>query len=223
MDQGLKMKKILITSGPTRMSLDAMRFISNRSTGRFGTLMAEEALKKGARVTFIYGVGSETPKPHPRLKLIEIETNRDVADALKRELRHHYNVCIHAMAVLDFQPVLVRKGKTKTKNGIWNLCLVPTPKIINQIKKWSPKILLVGFKLEVGVSQSTLLKSARNLLRQTKADLVLANQLTEGKDANHPGYLLDSEGSILARARGKQNLARLIIKVIKKSGLHHKV
>lgn len=217
------MEKILITSGPTRMPLDAMRFISNRSTGKFGTLLAEEALKKGARVTFIYGVGSQSPKPHSRLKLIPIETNKDVADALKRELRHHYNICIHAMAVLDFQPALVRKGKTKTKNGIWNLRLVPTPKIINQIKKWAPKTLLVGFKLEVGVSQSALLKSARNLLRQAKADFVLANQLTEGKDTNHLGYLLGSDGRVFAQTRGKQNLARLIIKMIEKSDLHHKV
>src|SRR3989338_9574389 len=62
----LKGKRILITSGPTRMPLDAMRFISNRSTWRFGTLLAKEALKRGAKVTFIYGVGSQTPKAPPK-------------------------------------------------------------------------------------------------------------------------------------------------------------
>lgn len=213
-----KGKKILITSGPTRMPLDAMRFLSNRSTGRFGTLLATEALKQGAQVTFVYGVGSEIPKVTGKggrhLRCIPVETNAQVSDTLRKLLKSgRYDVVIHAMAVLDFQPVVVRKGKTKTKKGNWNLRLVPTPKIINQIKKWDPKIFLVGFKLEVGASQNTLLKSAHNLIRQTKADLVLANQLTEGEDKSHIGFLLDSKGNLLHKTKGKKNLAKLILDV----------
>ena len=71
-------KKIIITSGPTRVSLDAVRFLSNVSTGHFGSLLAKEALKQGAIVTFIYGKGSVLPKSHPRLKILPIETNEDL-------------------------------------------------------------------------------------------------------------------------------------------------
>ncbi|OGQ05187.1 MAG: hypothetical protein A3F82_01825 [Deltaproteobacteria bacterium RIFCSPLOWO2_12_FULL_44_12] len=203
------------------MPLDAMRFISNRSTGRFGTLLAKEALKRGAKVTFIYGVGSQTPKAPPkgvgRLLCIPVETNQKVASTLRSLLLHsRYDVVIHAMAVLDFQPSGVKKIKTKTKRGVWSLKLVPTPKIINQIKKWSPKTFLVGFKLEVGVSQKELLRRARRLLRQTKADLVLANQLTEGDDNKHRGFLLNRAGNILYMGRGKKRLANLIINEVEK-------
>lgn len=212
---GWSRKKIIITSGPTRMPLDGMRFLSNRSTGKFGALLAEEALRRGANVTFIQGEGSEVPKAHRRLKCLPVETNRNVAAALRAELkRGHCDVCIHAMAVLDFQPSKIRKGKTKTKNGIWNLRLVPTPKIINQIKKWDPKIFLVGFKLEMGVSRKVLLKRAKRLLRQSGADLVLANQLTEGEDPSHEGLLLNTTGKIVCQAKGKKKLSKMILNVL---------
>lgn len=211
----LRGKKILITSGPTRAPLDAVRYLSNISTGRFGTLLAKEALRKGAGVTFIYGRGSEVPSPHRKLQSMVIETNKDLEQALKQRLKKsRYDAVIHAMAVLDFQPARFKKEKTKTKNGMWILKLVPTPKIILQIKKWSPKTLLVGFKLEVGVSQKILLASARTLLKQSKADFVLANQLTEGDDASHVGLLLDGQGAIIAHRKGKKHLAKLIISAL---------
>ncbi|GAH24748.1 unnamed protein product [marine sediment metagenome] len=76
--------KILITSGPTRGPIDAMRYITNKSTGRLGTEIAKEALNQGARVTFIYGKGSIVPdikdvgeNLYLNLKLIEIITVSD--------------------------------------------------------------------------------------------------------------------------------------------------
>lgn len=219
--------KILITSGPTRAPLDAMRFISNRSTGRFGVLLAREALRRGAQVTFIYGRGSAVPKSHPRLRLVAVETNAEVANALRRHLRRRsqskvggFDAVIHAMALLDFQPAALRRGKTPTlskrgdRKGVWNLKLVPTPKIISQIKKWAPQTKLVGFKLEIGVSQAELLRRARRLLRESHADYVLANQLTEGCDSRHAGILLDRNGRVVTKARGKENLAKLILRNI---------
>ncbi|MDP2600740.1 MAG: phosphopantothenoylcysteine decarboxylase [Deltaproteobacteria bacterium] len=207
--------KILITSGPTRVPLDSVRFLTNRSAGRFGTLLADAALKKGFQVTFVCGVGSQTPKSHRSLRLISVETNRDVAKVLKKELmRGRYAAVIHAMAVLDFQPAHFKNIKTKTKRGVWRLKLVPTPKIIDQIKKWAPKTLLVGFKLETGVSQNMLLQEARRLLKKSKADFILANQLSEGKDSSHAGWLLDDKGRVVGKAKGKAKLARLILSYV---------
>lgn len=206
---------ILITSGPTRAPLDAMRYLSNRSTGRFGTLLAEEALRKGARVTFIYGKGSQIPKPHRRLKLVEVETNAEVSDTLRRLLRRgRFGAVIHAMAVLDFQASKVRVGKTATRKGLWRLTLKPTPKIISSIKKWAPRTVLVGFKLEVGISKRELFRRARRLLRESNADYILANQLTEGPDTKHAGFLLDKKGRLIGKSQGKENLAKLIIRNI---------
>ena len=115
------------------------------------------------------------------------------------------------MAVLDFQPERLSKIKTKTKDGVWNLKLVPTKKIIQQIKKWDPNIFLVGFKLEVGISQEKLFAAAKRLLRQSRANLVLANQLTEGADAQHQGWLLNAKGEIVLKGKGKDQLSRRLI------------
>lgn len=210
------MKKILITSGPTRAPLDDVRYLTNHSTGTFGTHLADEALKTGAQVTFVYGVGSKMPPPQPNLNLIPIITHEDVSKTLQQQLmKQNFDLIIHAMAVLDFQPEEIAKGKTKTKDGTWHLQLVPTPKIINQIKKWSPQSVLIGFKLESGVDQQTLLTSARQLLKDSRADYVLANQLTEGTDEQHEGFLLERSGEIIAQAKGKQKLARLIVSLLK--------
>lgn len=213
----LRGKTILITSGPTRAPLDAVRILTNISTGFFGTLLAQEALRKGARVVFVYGKGSLTPPPHRRLKCISVETNDDVENVLHTHLKKkRCSAVIHAMAVLDFQPQQIARGKIKTKRGAWILKLIPTPKIINAIKKWGPKILLVGFKLEVGVTQKKLFQSARGLLKTSKADFVLANRLTEGGDGKHKGFLLNKAGRIIAQGTGKKHLAKLILDTLDK-------
>ena len=220
----LRGKKIVITSGPTRAPLDAVRFLSNISSGRFGVLLAREALKKGAVVTFIYGRGSLIPSGHQRLKLISVATNDDLAVTLKRCLtKSHCDIVIHAMAVLDFKPEKLKKGKTKTKEGCWILKLVPTPKIILSIKKWSPKTFLVGFKLEVGVSQQELLRRARALLKKSGADLVLANQLRAGRDTTHRGWLLNKKGELVGKARRKKYLASIIVRELEKSIAFHPI
>src|SRR5438876_1025583 len=76
----LRGKKLLITSGPTRTPLDAVRYITNKATGRLGALIAEEVIRRGALVTFVYGRGSQTPVLRgPRLdhlQLVEIEGGR---------------------------------------------------------------------------------------------------------------------------------------------------
>lgn len=205
--------RILITSGPTRASLDAVRVLTNRSTGRFGTLLANEALRCGARVTMVYGLDSQTPIAHRHLRLIRVETNEDLEKVLKRELlKRRYDVVIHAMAVLDFVPKKVYCGKVPSRGGDWTLQLKPRKKIISKIKKWAPKVFLVGFKLEVGVSKGLLIRRGLGLLRESRADLVVANQLCAGGDDRHAGYLIDRQGKVVAKSRGKRSLSREIIR-----------
>lgn len=213
----LKGKKIVITSGPTRIPLDAVRFLTNHSTGTFGVQLAKLALKKGAQVTFLFGKGSKTPQPSSRLKTIPVETHRDLSKILRRELTtRHYDSVIHAMAVLDFEPSGFKKTKTKTKEGVWNLKLKPTPKIIQQIKHWSPETSLVGFKLEVGVSDKILFARAAALARSAHCDFVLANRLSPGNDRQHAGWLLNDQGECIGRGVGKARLAQMILKALEK-------
>jgi len=87
-------KRILITSGPTRGYLDAVRYISNKSTGKLGATIAIEALNRGSFVTFVYGTGSITPDVtlldkdcDSRLTFIEIETVDELLATLQGKLK----------------------------------------------------------------------------------------------------------------------------------------
>src|SRR4030067_677888 len=100
-------KKLLIPSGPTRAPLDAVRYITNKATGRLGALIAEEAITRGAHVTFVYGRPSQLPvvrgHPHDHLTLIGVETIDDLISVFRSEIPKGYDAVIHPMAVLAYQ------------------------------------------------------------------------------------------------------------------------
>ncbi|MGB5933691.1 MAG: phosphopantothenoylcysteine decarboxylase, partial [Anaerolineae bacterium] len=80
-------KRVLVTSGPTRAPIDAVRYITNKSTGRLGALIAEEALREGAEVTYIYGKGSVLPQvaESASLRLVEVETVPELMERVREE------------------------------------------------------------------------------------------------------------------------------------------
>jgi len=160
----------------------------------------------------IYGAGSEVPSRHPRLRLVRVETNRDLARALRDRLTtRRFDAVIHAMAVLDFEPRAVRRGKVPSRGGGWVIRLQKAPKIIQQIKRWAPATLLIGFKLETRLGKRRLLERARRLLEESGADVVAANQLSEGEDREHPAYLVDVQGQVFRTVVGKRALARAVV------------
>jgi phosphopantothenoylcysteine synthetase/decarboxylase len=215
MKQDLKDKKIAITSGPTQAAIDAVRFISNRSTGGLGVAIAEECLRHGAKVTFHHGAGSLLPVRRPGLKIVEIETVDDLVVALKARLpKDRYDVFFHAMAVLDYVPAEEFKGKIKSVKESLTLRLVRTPKVVNLIKQLSPDTILVAFKLEVAATKARLNEAAARLMRASGADFVFANDLRSvGKDS-HTGYLLDRNGQLLGPFKGKGNIAKMLVAAV---------
>jgi len=211
----LEGKRLLITSGPTRGHIDRVRFITNKSTGRLGVLIAEEALEAGAQVTFIYGKGSLTPDPHAHLRLIEIQTVGEVLVAAQQELTSgHYDAIIHLMAVLDYEPVEFVPDKTPSGREEWVVPLKPTPKVIARMKEWAPDALLVGFKLEDHVSDEELITAARALAERTGAALVVANNLTEIEQGHHRTLFVASDGSLLAEVVGKEAIAEELTRTV---------
>lgn len=208
-------RRLLITSGPTRGYLDRVRFITNKSTGRLGTVLAERALRAGAQVTFIFGKGSLTPPARSGLTLVEVETVGDLLEAMERELtasQHH--AVIHAMAVLDYEPAEYRPEKTPSGKEEWVLRLRPTPKVISRIKGWAPGALLVGFKLEDDLSDEELIAEARRLARSAGAAFVVANNLAEIERGRHRALFVAPDGSLLARAEGKEAIAEELLKQV---------
>jgi len=217
-----KKMKFLITSGPTRGPIDAIRYITNKSTGRLGTEIAREALNRGADVTFIYGKGSIIPdvkdigeKLYSKLKLIEIRTVSDLIKSINQELKDgSYDVVIHSMAVLDYVPDKYISDKVASGKDEWIIRLVKTPKVIKMIKEIDPDIFLVGFKLEFNKTKEELVKIAYETLIKSNNDLIIANNLIDLEKGDHIAYFIDKEEKVIGVQTGKRNIAKKLIKFI---------
>lgn len=201
----IKGANVLITSGPTRAPLDAIRFVSNTSTGRLGKEIALEFLRRGARVTFIYGAGSE--QPGKGVRAIEVTTIEDLLRELEGLRGENFQVVLHVMAVLDHAPEKIVEGKVSSTED-WTIKLVPSPKVINHIRTWWPGALLVGFKLEVGKTMEELLEIARQSMEQWKAEIVVVNDLKDITWDKHLAYILGPGGKLEAEANTKKEIAR---------------
>lgn len=214
-----KSKNILITAGSTRGYIDAVRYITNTSTGKLGVEIALEAMRNGATVTYVYGKDSLLPvieKHHgirrSQLKLIEIETNSDLLGLLQKKLRNKkYDAVVHAMAVADYVPSRTRSNKTPSVKKELIVKLARTPKVINVIRDMWPKALLVGFKLEVNKTKDELIKIAKGFLKRSKADLVVANDQKNISGNRHTAYLVSNNGGKQGMLMNKKEIAKAII------------
>jgi len=221
----LESKNILITSGPTRGYIDAVRYISNKSTGKLGAAIAIEALKRNACVTFVYGTGSSTPditllgKDYAcRLTLIEIETIDDLLLTIQEKLKGvSFDAIIHAMAVLDYAPEKQREGKIASIKDTLPITLRKTPKVIKQIRTLWPHAFLIGFKLEVGLSRDELVGRAYASMIESGADLVVANNQNEIDRDKHRAYLINSHKEVESRCETRQDIAGELMDLIAKN------
>ena len=165
-------KKVIVTAGATSEPIDPVRVITNRSSGKMGVAIAEQAYLRGAQVVLIKGANSVDARyPLDERKIV---TAKDLHDAIVRELKGAH-ILIHAAAVSDFT-VSSLNEKAKSKDPL-HLELLPTTKILENVKKWSKKTFLVGFKAEHDLSQKELVVRAFDLLKSANADLIVANDV----------------------------------------------
>ncbi|KPJ23197.1 phosphopantothenate--cysteine ligase [Streptococcus phocae] len=219
--------KLLITSGGTTETIDAVRGITNRSTGQLGKIIAETFLKHNHEVTLVTTKGAVKPTITENLTLHEV-TNVDSLMTTLEQLVPKHDVLIHSMAVSDYTPVymtdfetvvqteslhsFLTQANTETKISSQSdyqvLFLKKTPKVISFVKKWNPDITLVGFKLLVDVSDDKLIAVARESLSKNKADYILANDLTEIKDGKHRALLVSDQDVLTVDT--KEAIAQLL-------------
>ena len=194
-------KKVLVTAGPTLEYIDPIRVITNKSSGKMGVAIAEEALYRGAEVTLIYGRGAVPPPAGVRV--IRVETTEEMYDALMEELRtQKHDIVIAAAAAADFTPEKPIERKISTRNTHeLILKLKPTPKIIEAVKQISPNTFLVAFKAEHGLSDDEMIESAYQTLKAANADLIVANDVSRqgvGFDADtNEVFIIDKDRNVI--------------------------
>lgn len=213
---------VMVTSGPTRGYIDDVRYMSNTSTGKLGTLIATALLKNGACVTFIYGMGSSIPDSTVlekdctrRLTLLEIETTDDLLTTIQEKLKDtSFNAIVHAMAVLDYTPESRSNGKIPSNKDKLAVTFVRTPKILKLIRKLWPHAFLISFKLEVGLSRDDLIERAYASLVENGVDLVVANNQNEISEDKHRAYLINAHRKVESQCKTKQDISKSIADVI---------
>jgi len=219
-ERDLEGRNILITAGPTRAYLDAFRFITNPSSGKMGIAIAEEALRRGAQVTLIYGPGTVPPPPGARV--VQVETTEEMLDATVNALEEkQHDVAILAAAASDWGPAVRDMVKTPTERERWSIELRTLPKIVAQVKKTDPDICLVGFKAEYDVSDDTLIDRAHSRLREMGMDLIVANDVSRedagfGTDTNEV-FIIDPEKNVThIPITGKEDIAQRLLTIVRK-------
>ncbi|MEI8011066.1 MAG: phosphopantothenoylcysteine decarboxylase [Candidatus Omnitrophota bacterium] len=208
--------RILVTSGPTAVPIDGMRVLTNRSTGEMGRLIAGACAACGAHVTLIEGQSVISNLPlDPAVSLKQFFFYDELASLLDKELARGYDVVIHAAAVSDFQLARPLKGKISSGNPM-TLCLVPTKKLVNRIKKTSPDVILIGFKFEVSIGRSFILQRVESLFKDARCDLVVANCFKAGR---YEACLIEPSGMMTLRVSTKGKIVKQLAAWIKKKFL----
>ena len=183
---------VLVTAGPTREPLDPVRYISNRSSGRMGFALAEEAAKLGGRVILVAGpVALPTPRGCER---IDVESASQMHQAVMQRLGEA-SLVVMAAAVADYRPARPAASKLKKRDGLPQLSFEETPDILRAIGASKGDRVLVGFAAETDELEA----NARRKLQAKGCDLVVANPVggATGFDTDlNQGLLLSADGSV---------------------------
>ncbi len=214
----LKNKKVLMTAGPTIEYIDPVRVITNLSSGKTGVLLASELISAGAKVTLVYGPGNQ--EPPKGAKIINVATNKEMFDAAKNELKKKFDIVIMAAAASDYTPEKPSKSKIKSDKKSLTIRLKKAPKIIDQVKKSQKDALLIGFKAETNLSKTALIKSAQKKMKETGADLIIANDIGtkyQKNPDNNQVYVVNTNKVSSSGWKKKEKIVKFIRKEIEKN------
>jgi len=218
--QDLSGLKVLVTAGSTVEYIDPVRVLTNKSSGKMGIAIAEEASSRGAEVTLVYGLGSATPPS--RVSLISVETTEQMHEAVRAELiSKKHDVVIAAAAPADWTPEQPYSQKVSTRKlSSLNLKLKPTAKIIDNVKKLSPRTFLVAFRAEYRLPHKDLIESAHKRLEEAKADLIVVNDVGKkgvgfGTDTNEVFIVDKMKNTVHIQLAKKREVAKKILDAVK--------
>ncbi len=192
---------VLVTAGGTREPIDAVRFVGNRSSGKMGWALAEEAARRGARVTVV-AANVSLPR-RPGIDYVDVATAAELAAACEERFPSA-DVLLMAAAVADYRPADARAGKIKKAEAgeTLSLDLERTEDVLSGLAAHRrPDQLLVGFAAEHG---DQAVANARDKLRRKGLDAVVVN------DVSAPGIAFDAPDNevTIVTADGEEHVPR---------------
>ncbi|NYT00994.1 MAG: bifunctional phosphopantothenoylcysteine decarboxylase/phosphopantothenate--cysteine ligase CoaBC [Methanocellales archaeon] len=201
----LRGRKVLITAGGTAESIDPIRILTSRSSGKTGLELAREAYIRGAEVKLVQRGYSN----YSEIESISVESAQQMTDSVLKELKKGFDVLICPAAISDYtvdkSPNKIYFGKELT------LSLKPVPKLIKMVRKKYPDLTIIGFKAETNVPVEELISRAMSMKDKNKLDLVVANDVGKGgigEDENEV-YVISNE---ITQFKGsKRSIAKNII------------
>ncbi len=207
-------KKVLITAGPTYEPIDPVRFIGNRSSGKMGFALAQEAANLGAEVTLIHGP-VHLSLNHGRINKIPIETAVEMLEAVQK-VRDDMDVLIFSAAVADFRPATAAQEKIKKDKAETKIDLEMNPDILADTganKKTGQ--ILVGFALETENAR----ENALSKLKRKNCDFLVLNTLKDegagfGHDTNKVSIINANNTWEDFELKSKQEVAKDIWNVL---------
>lgn len=206
-------KKVVVTAGPTIVPIDPVRILTNRSSGKMGYSIAEEARDRGAEVVLISGPTS-LRKPNG-IKVIDIKTNEDMFNAIKDEFKDA-DIVIKSAAVADYKAKNYSNEKIKKTGDDLNLIFERDRDILKTLGDMKENQILVGFAAE----SSNLKENAKGKLDRKNLDYIVANDISKSEtgfasDENKVTIISKSGEEVSLEKMSKREVAKNIFDIIK--------
>ena len=214
-------KKVLITSGGTREPIDAVRYITNLSSGGTGAAIADQFNAQNWEVYYLHGSQAKLPKKPCILE--HFETAIDLKNRMKKKLKKHkFSAIIHLAAVGDYfvvgingQP-LDQKTKIESSGKALDIKLKPTPKIAERIRSWcqGQQTCFIPFKLTSSHNSKERLSAIANLFKKTDANYVVHNNVSDRENGAQTNFqILENESTKIFSSQSSEELAQSLIKI----------
>lgn len=171
-ERDLAGKKVIVTAGPTIERIDPVRYITNRSSGKMGYQIAEEAARRGAEVILVSGKTALSQPPG--VTRINVESAREMFEKVKENYESS-DIVIKSAAVADYRPKNTAELKIKKKEGDMQILLERNPDILAYLGEHKGDRILVGFAAETNDLKENAYKKVRN----KNLDFIVANDILE--------------------------------------------
>ena len=181
--------KCIVTAGPTFEPLDEVRRLTNFSTGKLGSELANFLTATGHEVELLLGESATWCGEQRAARIQRFTSTQDLRDRLEALASSEINALFHAAAVSDFKFGKIwntdgeelKSAKVSTRDGTMMAELIPTPKIIGHLRRWFPEAYIVGWKYEMEGDNASVQHQAWNQVSECNTDACVVNGRAWGK------------------------------------------